>query len=137
MASSSAMTRSPLSEAMKFTVFTRESDSTVSRKCFRNIDPLAPVVAMVRFSGAGEGNVLGSTTRFRGVSKSEHRVEPRASQGGLRFVSGYRFSDIASSQSYRTYGIRLSCRFKFRPHLLLGRWAALNPQARRRRTRGD
>src|SRR6202158_4028472 len=49
--SSSAMTRRPLSEAMKFTVFTRASRSTVSRKCFRNIDPLAPVVATVRFFG--------------------------------------------------------------------------------------
>src|ERR1017187_7452920 len=36
---------------MKFTVFTRESRSTVSRKCFKNSDPLAPVAATVRFSG--------------------------------------------------------------------------------------
>src|SRR6266446_8883058 len=49
------MTRRPLSEAMKFTVFTRGSRSTVSRKCFRNNDPLAPVVATVRFSGGSRG----------------------------------------------------------------------------------
>src|SRR5260370_40784415 len=46
------MTRRPLSEAMKFTVFTRGSRSTGSKKCFRNSDPLAPVVATIRFSGA-------------------------------------------------------------------------------------
>src|SRR6266446_5253679 len=51
------MTRRPLSEAMKFTVFTRGSRSTVSRKCFRNSDPLAPVVATVRFSGGRRGKV--------------------------------------------------------------------------------
>jgi hypothetical protein len=45
------MTRRPLSEAMKFAVLIRRSRSTVSRKCLRNSDPLAPVVAMVRFSG--------------------------------------------------------------------------------------
>src|SRR5450755_761230 len=85
MASSSAITRSPLSEAMKFTVFTRESDSRVSRKYFKNIDPLAPVVATVRFSGPGKGNVLGSTSRLRGVFEFEHRDGLRASQGGLQY----------------------------------------------------
>ena len=47
------MTRKALSEAMKFTVFTRSSRSTVNSKCFKNNDPLAPVVATVRFSGGG------------------------------------------------------------------------------------
>src|ERR1035438_6597982 len=55
MPSSSARTRRPLSEAMKLTVFTRGSRSTVSRKRFRNKDPLAPVVATVRFSGGRTG----------------------------------------------------------------------------------
>src|SRR5258708_28945337 len=38
---------------MKFTVLTRSSRSTVSRKYLRNMDPLAPVVDTVRFSGGG------------------------------------------------------------------------------------
>ena len=37
---------------MKITVLTRESRSMARRKWFRNMDPLAPVVATVRFSGA-------------------------------------------------------------------------------------
>jgi hypothetical protein len=40
---------------MKFTVLIRSSRSTVSRKCLRKSDPLAPVVATVRFSGGWIG----------------------------------------------------------------------------------
>src|SRR5215831_16420989 len=56
--SSSAMTRSALSEAMKFTLSIRGSQSTAYRKCFRNNEPLAPVVATVRFCGERFGNVV-------------------------------------------------------------------------------
>ena len=48
-ARSLGVTRKALSEAMKLTVRTRRSRSTVSRKCFRNRAPLAPVAATVRF----------------------------------------------------------------------------------------
>ncbi len=50
------MTRKALSEAMKFTVRMRGSRSTAASRCLRNKDPLAPVVATVRFSGGRLGN---------------------------------------------------------------------------------
>src|SRR5579863_1746212 len=50
------MTRKALSEAMKFTVRMRGSRSTVASRCLRNNDPLAPVVAIVRFCGGRLGN---------------------------------------------------------------------------------
>src|ERR1700680_4690632 len=52
---SSAMTRSALSEAMKFTVSTRWSRPTASSNCRRKIAPLAPVLAIVRFCGGWLG----------------------------------------------------------------------------------
>src|SRR4029077_16826551 len=76
------MTRSPLSEAMKFTVFTRGSRSTVSRKCFRNNDPLAPVVATVRFSGARKArSALHELDLSARPRKTEDRDAAKASQG--------------------------------------------------------
>src|SRR5271170_6096781 len=67
---------------MKFTVFTRASRSTASRKCFRNTDPLAPVVATVRFSGTGMGKVSAprGSIEFR-PRKFEDRDAAKASQG--------------------------------------------------------
>jgi hypothetical protein len=72
---------------MKFTVFTRGSRSMASRKCFRNIDPLAPVVATVRFSGAAGAkwalHKRSSKPRHpsRGL-EAEDRDAGKASQGG-------------------------------------------------------
>src|SRR5277367_6262971 len=87
MPSSSVMTRKPLSDAMKFTVFTRESRSAASRKCFRNMDPLAPVVATVRFSG-GKDTVGAPRGLQCEASNAEDRDAAKASQGERWF---YRF----------------------------------------------
>src|SRR4030095_10487153 len=73
--SSSAITRRPLSEAMKFTVLTRLSRLMASRKCLRNKEPLAPVVATVRFSGADKGKKFSSEAKR---SQHEHRDGPDA-----------------------------------------------------------
>src|SRR5260370_27784275 len=52
---SSARTRKALSEAIKFTVFTRSSRITARSRRLRKMDPLAPVVATVRFCGGELG----------------------------------------------------------------------------------
>src|SRR5258708_24462777 len=52
---SSARTRKALSEAIKFTVFTRSSRITARSRGLRKMDPLAPVVATVGFCGGGVG----------------------------------------------------------------------------------
>src|ERR1700692_788289 len=69
---------------MKFTVFTRESRSRVSRRDFRKTEPLAPVVATVRFSTV-DGKVSSSARHQSGASKAEDREAWKASQGGARF----------------------------------------------------
>src|SRR5882762_6862500 len=81
MPSSSARTRRPLSEAMKFTVLMRASLSTASRKCFRNREPLAPVVATVRFWGAWLGKEAPGYDRSCDLRTFEHR---EASEGKSR-----------------------------------------------------
>src|ERR1700674_5928385 len=74
------MTRRPLSEAMKFTVFTRGSRSTVSRKCFRNNDPLAPVVATVKFSGGRRGKVGAPRGPVQFMASKNLRIGTREKQ---------------------------------------------------------
>src|SRR5579864_7999483 len=78
--SSSARTRRPLSEAMKFTLWMRSSRSTASRKCLRKIEPLAPVVATVRFWGGWFGNgtpwAIARSSEHREAADGKSRQEP-------------------------------------------------------------
>src|SRR5579862_7149304 len=75
---------------MKFTVFTLPSRSTASRNCLRKTEPLAPVVATVRFSTVdgnsggsarhqivGVGSYLDTLPRKLRIGRGERQVKER------------------------------------------------------------
>src|SRR5580658_3036087 len=84
--SSSAITRKPLSETIRLMLPTRSSRSRVSSRCLGKMEPLAPVMATVRFRFFVFGDVIygSDLTQIVGEIRSRHFIVTSDSGVGRR-----------------------------------------------------